>query len=267
MITPTAIDWDRDGDIDLIVGDEDGRVAFVENTGTLRDDRTPQFLPPRYFQQEADDVKFGALATPFGFDWDGDGDTDIISGNTAGYIGFIENLSGPGVERPRWAAPSYARGRRQGDPHHGRPERQHPGPVRGEVGLHHAERSPTGTATGCRTWSSTRSGARSSGIATSAPARRPSSPPARPIEVEWDGPAAGPGLGLAAGPRARRLLTQWRTTPGRRGLERRRSRRPRDARPRGLSRVLRAGAPRRARLVLLPPRRVFVDEAGPARSA
>ena len=31
MITPTAIDWDADGDIDLIVGDEDGRVAFVEN--------------------------------------------------------------------------------------------------------------------------------------------------------------------------------------------------------------------------------------------
>eukprot|EP01031_Cornospumella_fuschlensis_P014833 gene14833-18117_t len=26
MITPTAIDWDKDGDVDLIVGDEDGRV-------------------------------------------------------------------------------------------------------------------------------------------------------------------------------------------------------------------------------------------------
>jgi hypothetical protein len=54
--------------------------------------------PPRYFQQEAEDVKCGALATPVGFDWDGDGDMDIISGNTAGYILFFENLSGPGVE-------------------------------------------------------------------------------------------------------------------------------------------------------------------------
>ncbi len=35
MITPTAFDWDQDGDFDLIVGDEDGRVALVENSGHL----------------------------------------------------------------------------------------------------------------------------------------------------------------------------------------------------------------------------------------
>lgn len=105
MIVPVAFDWDRDGDFDLVVGDEDGRVALVENSGRLHDDRTPLFLPPRYFQQEADKLKCGALATPVGFDWDGDGDTDIVSGNTAGYVEWFENLSGPRVERPRWAAP------------------------------------------------------------------------------------------------------------------------------------------------------------------
>lgn len=105
MIVPVGFDWDLDGDIDLIVGDEDGRVALVENTGKLNAERTPQFLPPRYFQQEADTLKCGALATPVGFDWDGDGDTDIVSGNTAGYIEFFENLSGPGIAVPKWAAP------------------------------------------------------------------------------------------------------------------------------------------------------------------
>ena len=45
------------------------------------------------------------MATPVGFVWDGDGDYDIVSGNTAGYIELFENLSGPGVESPRWDAP------------------------------------------------------------------------------------------------------------------------------------------------------------------
>lgn len=100
MITPTAVDWDRDGDPDLIVGDEDGRVAFVENLGDA------SFLPPRYFRQEAEYVKFGALVTPVSFDWDGDGDEDLVAGNTAGHVGFIENL-GEHHGRPRWARPIY----------------------------------------------------------------------------------------------------------------------------------------------------------------
>ena len=88
MITPTAVDWDGDGDLDLIVGDEDGRVALVENTGKLRD-RAPVFAAPQYFQQTADTLKFGALATPFAYDWDNDGDEDILCGNTAGNIAFV----------------------------------------------------------------------------------------------------------------------------------------------------------------------------------
>ncbi len=103
MIVPVAFDWDRDGDLDLIVGDEDGRVALVENTGVFGE--SPVFEKPVYFQQFADTLKCGALATPVGTDWDDDGDEDILCGNTAGYIEFFENLSGTGVASPKWARP------------------------------------------------------------------------------------------------------------------------------------------------------------------
>ena len=104
MITPTAVDWDRDGDIDLIVGDEDGRVALIENTGSIVN-AAPQFLPPQFFQQEADTLKFGALATPCAYDWDGDGDEDILCGNTAGNIALFDNLGMAANGLPKWDAP------------------------------------------------------------------------------------------------------------------------------------------------------------------
>ena len=106
MIIPASLDWDRDGDVDLIVGDEDGRVAFVENTGAVVD-RMPVFAAPRYFRQRAQFLKFGALATPVSVDWDGDGDEDLIAGNTAGRLAFIENLDGG--DPPRWAEPRLLR--------------------------------------------------------------------------------------------------------------------------------------------------------------
>lgn len=101
MITPTAIDWDSDGDFDLIVGDEDGRVALVENISS-KGQKTPLFEQPVYFKQEADTLKFGALATPYAHDWDGDGDEDILCGNTAGNIAIFTNLDGKGT---KWSAP------------------------------------------------------------------------------------------------------------------------------------------------------------------
>ena len=91
MIVPVVSDFDGDGHPDLIVGDEDGRVAWVRHTGKVKKGM-PQFESPLYFTQQADPVKFGALSTPCAFDWDGDGKLDLL-------IGSVKRSSYPSPER------------------------------------------------------------------------------------------------------------------------------------------------------------------------
>jgi len=45
---------------DILAGDEDGKVSFLKNTGKIVDG-IPEFLPPRFLQQEAKFVDVGAL--------------------------------------------------------------------------------------------------------------------------------------------------------------------------------------------------------------
>jgi hypothetical protein len=211
MITPTAIDWDGDGDFDLICGDEDGRVAFIENTGKLGAGGEPVFLQPRYFRQEAQDVKFGALVTPVGCDWDGDGDWDLICGNTAGSIAFIENLSGRGVEFPKWAEPKRLTADGETLRVLAGPNGSIQGPCEAKWGyttqtvadwdgdglLDIVANSILGKVHGYRNI-----GTRSA----------PKLAAAQPVEVEWDGGQPALAWGWMR-PEGKALLTQWRTTP------------------------------------------------------
>ncbi len=100
-VKATAIDWNKDGFMDMIAGDEDGKVSFIKNTGKSSDG-VPDFLQPRFFQQKAKFVDLGALSTPRIFDWDGDGLDDIVSGNGVGNICFVKNLGGT---IPSWDGP------------------------------------------------------------------------------------------------------------------------------------------------------------------
>jgi len=256
MIVPIAFDWDRDGDMDLIVGDEDGRVALVENIGF---DRTPRFRQPRYFQQQAETLKCGALATPFGCDFDGDGDFDIVSGNTAGYIEFFENLSGPRVAEPKWAAPRRLSAGGKTFRVMAGADGSVQGPAEAKWGyttLNVADWDGDGlpdvvfnSILGRVGW------LRNIGARTAPELAAP-----RPIEVEWPGAAPKPHWTWRA-PEGNELVTQWRTTPV-----------VHDFNGDGLPDLamldadgylaLFERARRDHRLVLLPPRRAFCDATG-----
>ncbi len=96
-----AVDFNQDGHIDIIAGDEEGKVSFIQNTGQLVNG-IPEFLPPVFFQQEAKFMDLGALVAPRVFDWDGDGLDDILCGNGAGDVLFVKNRGG---YPPKWDAP------------------------------------------------------------------------------------------------------------------------------------------------------------------
>lgn len=259
MITPTAIDWDRDGDPDLIVGDEDGRVAWVENTGELSDTGTPVFRAPKYFQQQADQLKFGALSTPFGCDWDGDGDDDILSGNTAGYVGFFENLSGPGVAQPKWAAPKRLEANGETIRIMAGPNGSIQGPAEAKWGYTTLTVADwdhdslpdlvVNSIWGKVVWYRNRG-----------PREHPKLAAAQPIDVEWKGEQPELSYGWLR-PDGNALLTQWRTTPV-----------TIDWNSDGLNDLVMLDhegylaffqrTRRDGKLVLLPPRRVFSDPQG-----
>ena len=272
MIVPSAIDWDGDGDVDLIVGDEDGRVALVEHTGKVAGG-TPAYLPPKYFQQVADRVKCGALATPVGIDWDGDGDEDIVSGNTAGYIQFYENLGRGAGGLPKWATPRRLEADGKGIRIQAGPNGSIQGPCEAKWGyttLSVADWNHDGrldlvvnSIWGEVVWFE--------GIAPSPPAplpqgergarRMPNLKVAQPIEVDWPGEVPKPAWTWWQ-PKGKQLVTQWRTTPvvvdftgdGLNDLVM--------LDQEGYLALFERAKDDGGKLILQPPRRVFVDSKG-----
>lgn len=259
MIVPVAFDWNRDGHVDLVVGDEDGRVALVAHTGRTADDGTPVFRAPVYFSQEADTLKCGALATPVGIDWDGDGDDDILSGNTAGFIEWFENLSGKGVASPRWAKPRRLEAGGTTLRIMAGPNGSIQGPAEAKWGyttFSVADWSGDGlpdimlnSILGEIVW-----------LENVGTRQKPVLAAPRPVEVAWEN--AQPRLAWGwREPVDAALLTQWRTTPvvhdfNRDGLADL-AILDHEGYPAYFERARRDGA-----LVLLPPRRWFLNEAG-----
>jgi len=93
-----VLDFDGDGDLDLVTASKNGFVYWFEN----RSEPGKLWLKrPVRFMQRGGLIHGGAHVIPAAGDWDGDGDQDIILGNEQGYFLLVENVGTP--TGPRFA--------------------------------------------------------------------------------------------------------------------------------------------------------------------
>jgi len=207
MIQPRVVDWHGDGRWSLVIAEEDGRVALLENRAPKG--LPPELSPPRYLEQIDPCLKSGALSRPVAFDWNGDGKLDIIAGNSAGYLQYFENVGTK--SEPAFVDRGYLEAG-------GRPIRIMAGPngsIQGPIEEKWGYTNPSvadwdldgrpdillNSIWGEVLWY------RNVGTRTA-----PKLAPAEPIEVEWPGPPPKPEWNWW-NPKGKQLVTQWRTTP------------------------------------------------------
>ncbi len=89
---PTAVDWDQDGDLDLIVGNFAGTFYVFTGEGKGRFHPKPTAVMVGGKRLELS----GRHSDPFCVDWDGDGDLDLLTGAAAGGVYLSRNEAGAG---------------------------------------------------------------------------------------------------------------------------------------------------------------------------
>ncbi|MAR13105.1 MAG: hypothetical protein CL681_24445 [Blastopirellula sp.] len=87
----SAVDWDADGDLDLILGDYYGGRLFLRlNEGNAKEAKYATTNQPIMVGGKAAQIDKG-LAAPRIADWNGDGLFDIICGGAKGGVFLLEN--------------------------------------------------------------------------------------------------------------------------------------------------------------------------------
>ncbi len=103
--TPSLGDLDGDGDLDLVAGELSGTFLTFENTGSAT---SPAFVPRTGTANPLANLDLGTgnarAAVALG-DLDGDGDPDLIAGESDGVFNYFEHLRGRLVQRTGAANP------------------------------------------------------------------------------------------------------------------------------------------------------------------
>ena len=108
-VKPAFADLDGDGDADLVIGKETAVLYYFENTGTSAD---PAFTERTGTANPLDGIAVGYYGAPAFTDLDGDGDQDLVVGNSNGAdrhgeIVYLENTgtaTSPGFTQRTGAA-------------------------------------------------------------------------------------------------------------------------------------------------------------------
>jgi len=87
--SPQVVDWDGDGDQDLLAGDSEGFVHHYENTGSAAD---PVLTDRGRLLDGANALDVGLLAMPVVTDWDEDGRRDLVIGSDNNSIMIYLNV-------------------------------------------------------------------------------------------------------------------------------------------------------------------------------
>jgi VCBS repeat protein len=101
-IGAAAVDWDDDGDLDLVLGSHEGHLFVRVNEGSAK---SPAFATESVMLMEGDEpleIPDGD-AIPKIADWDGDGRFDLLSGSGSGGAYWLRNVGKKGA--PSFSSP------------------------------------------------------------------------------------------------------------------------------------------------------------------